>query len=510
MGQVFLARNPGALGLSKFVAIKQIRRDFLQDQTIEKLFKREAEVTIHLNHSNIASVYEVGIHQGSLYLVMEFVGGVSLKRILNLAIDGHFPLRPEDAIRITIETLSGLNHAHRYVDPLTQEMRPIIHCDVSPQNVLISFDGEIKIIDFGVAKFGGHDPISGPIWGKVDYMSPEHLKTVELDVRSDIYSAGIMMWELLSQQRYYAGKSPEAIRSQIVNSSQPNKFSDELPCGGQLQLVLDRMIEFNISQRYSTAEAVIFDLRRILSENYPSYQPTHFRELLNERFSTEIQELRNVITEFSRAPSTSQDRTLPINAAPSEGIGPMSPQELMAQLDSIAFTKVNGENPKASKKKAVQKDVRIIHEFKIRRTNFTRNLLLGLFLALILFKYQDLLPPIPYSIGKWFLKPSRHPANISKNVMRFDMTSPSYSGDKIEFLVESRPSGAQVIVNGQHLYRRTPMYLVIDPREDYQIQLEKRGFAYFSTKLNPLSEGLDIELIQISRNQTRGAHLKEK
>ena len=302
MGEVYLAKNPGFDGIGKFLAIKKIRAEYMLDPEMVRLFRREAQVAIRLSHSNIASIYEFGTFDGSFFLVMEFVPGPSLDNIFQSFQAGQIHLGPQETIHMIIQVASALSYAHRFVDPETLKPAPVIHRDISPHNVLISYEGEVKLIDFGIARMEGnaHQTQPGSVMGKVVYMSPEQMRGEGVDHRTDIYALGIIMWELLTGVRYYSKVAPEKIRARLLEAKGPRPLPDNLPYKPELEEFLSHMMAPDPANRYSTAEELVADLQLFHNQNFPGHSQMNIRNLIHEAYAEDHHELKAKLSRFSQ------------------------------------------------------------------------------------------------------------------------------------------------------------------------------------------------------------------
>ncbi|MCB0393880.1 MAG: serine/threonine protein kinase, partial [Bdellovibrionales bacterium] len=205
MAEVYLAKSLGAENVSKLLAVKRILPQFSQNQEFVEMFKEEAKIAMNISHGNIVSIFEFGEERGQFFIVMEYVEGRNLRQVLNRLNKTDIYFGIEDIVYLIKETAAGLDHAHRHVDPTTGKPLNITHRDVSPQNVMLSFEGEIKIVDFGIAKAESklETTRAGTLKGKFGYMSPEQAEGMEVDYRTDIFSLGIVLWELLARERLF-------------------------------------------------------------------------------------------------------------------------------------------------------------------------------------------------------------------------------------------------------------------------------------------------------------------
>lgn len=206
MGEVWLARKVGSFGFERLVAVKLIRNDLASNENVRKMFVDEALVLSKLIHPVVAQVLEFGEKYGTLYFTMEYVPGLSLSRLM--ARRGR-PVEPVVAARMVAEIARGLHAVHEQTNDRGVPMG-IIHRDVSPQNIMVSFDGQMKLIDFGIALMENRksEPTSvGLVKGKISYVAPEQILGIEADRRSDVYSLSIVLYELLTGQTLFEVRS---------------------------------------------------------------------------------------------------------------------------------------------------------------------------------------------------------------------------------------------------------------------------------------------------------------
>src|SRR4051812_31250490 len=205
MGEIWLAKLGEIQGFEKPVIIKKVLPQLAADEEFVRRFIDEAQVAIKLTHANIAPVYEVGKVDGDYFLAIEYVEGRDLRRLLGRCSEERFRLPPDLCMYVGRELANGLGYAHRRTDTHGHALA-LVHCDISPPNVMVSFEGEVKVIDFGIAKsairIAGSNPNIG--FGKFGYMAPEQLvKGGVVDKRTDIYAAGVVLYELLTGQRLF-------------------------------------------------------------------------------------------------------------------------------------------------------------------------------------------------------------------------------------------------------------------------------------------------------------------
>jgi serine/threonine protein kinase len=267
MAEVWLARQLGIQGFEKIVVIKRARPELTDEETTQ-FFLDEARLVATLEHPNIAQVYEIGVVNGSYFFVMEYVDGADLRRLIETAIAKRHPISLADALYIISHVCTALHYAHEKHDI---EGRPlqIIHRDVSPSNVLISHDGAIKVCDFGIAKAHNRrseHTQSGVLKGKFSYMSPEQCQSKPLDRRSDVFSIGILLYELSTLSKLFRSTSDFALLQKIVEEPIPRPSSRVPNYPHDLEAIVMKALAKSPAERYQTAQALQLDLESFARE----------------------------------------------------------------------------------------------------------------------------------------------------------------------------------------------------------------------------------------------------
>jgi serine/threonine-protein kinase len=224
MAELFLAFLPGPGGFRKFFALKQILPDVRADESFVKMFLDEARITAAFNHPNIAQVFDLGEDPDSreLYLAMEFIAGQNLEQTIKRAAKREVAIPVGFACRVVHDTCLALHYAHTFTDASGLKM-PVVHRDVSPKNVMVTYGGQVKVIDYGIAKARGrlNRTQIGVIKGTSGYMSPEQVRNERLDGRTDLFAAATMLHELLSGERLFVGVNDAAMMIKIVEGEAP-------------------------------------------------------------------------------------------------------------------------------------------------------------------------------------------------------------------------------------------------------------------------------------------------
>lgn len=255
MAEVFKANSTSLQGFQKLVAIKRVLPELTQNERFVRMFLDEAKVSLHLNHTNIVHVFDLGIADGTYFIVMEFVDGTNLKRIIQLLGQRRQRLSIEQAVYISLQICQGLAHAHALKDQNERHLG-IVHRDISPPNVLLSRDGEVKITDFGLAKAKNQAEVTDPgvVKGKFGYLSPEAAVGEEVDVRTDIFAVGILLWEMLVGRRLFLGETDYETLKQVQKAVIPpvEKYGVRVPA--ELNEILQRSLTRDPRLRYQSAE----------------------------------------------------------------------------------------------------------------------------------------------------------------------------------------------------------------------------------------------------------------
>jgi serine/threonine-protein kinase len=252
MAELVLAYTSGPGGFRKFVALKQILPDVKTEEFV-KMFLDEARITAAFSHANIGQVFDLGEEDSELYLAMEFLAGQNLEQLMKAADKRSEPLPPGFAARVIRDVCLGLHYAHHFVDPSGRSVA-VVHRDMSPRNVMVTYDGGVKVIDFGIAKAKGRlgRTAVGMVKGTGGYMSPEQVRGQELDGRSDLFSAGVLLHEMLCGQRLFNAPGDAAMMMQIVHGdiASPRSVNPAVP--EALDAVVMKALNRDKAKRFAT------------------------------------------------------------------------------------------------------------------------------------------------------------------------------------------------------------------------------------------------------------------
>nr|MDQ3034522.1 protein kinase [Myxococcota bacterium] len=265
MAEVFLAKSSGAEGIEKVLVVKRVLPTFSRSPKFVAMFVDEAKVAMRLNHPNIVQVYAFEQVKDEFLLAMEYVDGLDLGRLLSAARRKHTRLPYALSALVVMEAAKGLDYAHNRKDESGAGME-IVHRDVSPQNVLVSYDGTVKIADFGIARARMVSEETGVIKGKFSYMSPEQARGQRVDRRSDVYSLGVLLSELLMNRAMYPGLQGMEVLEQVRDGrvSAPRNVDPEIPA--ELDAIARRAMAFDREERYQSGRSLAGALSRLLHE----------------------------------------------------------------------------------------------------------------------------------------------------------------------------------------------------------------------------------------------------
>ena len=264
MAEVFLARTTVAQGLAKTLVIKKIHPAYARSRQFVSMFVDEAKIALGLNHPNIVQVFDFGSVGDTYFLAMENVEGLDLLRLLQDCARDRRRIPYGLSAYVVQQVAKGLDYAHRKSDEFGEPLG-IVHRDISPQNVLVSWDGAVKIVDFGIARARHVHEEEGVIKGKFAYMSPEQARGEPVDCRSDVFSAGIVLYELACGRPLFPGRGKEALEQVKAGAiPPPREHAPELP--ESLERVILRALAFHRDDRYQTARDLQTDLGRFQLE----------------------------------------------------------------------------------------------------------------------------------------------------------------------------------------------------------------------------------------------------
>jgi eukaryotic-like serine/threonine-protein kinase len=283
MAEIHLAKTKGIAGFEKYVALKMIHPNFAEDEQFIQMLVDEAKIAVQLTHGNIAQTFDLGRVGETYYITMEYVDGADLYKILRRGSEQDIEMPLDVCAFIGKEIASALDHAHRKRDNFGKNLG-IVHRDVSPQNVLVSYAGEVKLVDFGIAKatMKARQTAVGVIKGKYYYMSPEQAHGEKIDYRSDIFSAGIVLYEMITGQMLYLEEDLHKLleMARSADIAPPSRLRKGVP--PQLERIVMNALAKNKEDRYQSAGDFATDLERFLHAYSPVFTAGKIAQLIKK------------------------------------------------------------------------------------------------------------------------------------------------------------------------------------------------------------------------------------
>lgn len=475
MAEVFLAKSIGAVGIQKYVAVKKILPQYSQNKEFIEMFKEEARITVNLNHSNIVSIFEFGTERNQFYLVMEYVEGKNLRQLLNELKQSKSELSIPEIIFIIKEVASGLDHAHRCLDSQTGKALNITHRDMSPQNIMLSYDGDVKIIDFGIAKSEKQIDSTqvGTLKGKYGYMSPEQADGLQVDARTDIFSLGIILWELLAQERLFTGSNEGAILRKVRDAHIPPIRNLNSQVDHELEQILNKSLSKDLSIRYTHSGAFYRDLNKYLNSNYPDFSAQDLARTMKKIFAQDFSNHRLQLIEFAK-------------------INQFSSQVNVKDFaNSVNHNKVSDEQAKSIPRQADKTYVtNSISQTQARPPQY----------GVVVTDHSNrfLVPAMTFlflASTAWFTFQIINKKNFTKNnppqidELKLEQHSATQAS-VISF--NSNPTKATVVINGQIKECMTPCRLNLEYGKEFSIELIKEGFLPYRQKITTDDEVFSI------------------
>ncbi|WP_444547803.1 protein kinase domain-containing protein [Stigmatella ashevillensis] len=317
MGEIYLARLEGAQGFEKLCVIKRILPQLAADTEFVERFVGEARVLVKLSHGSIAQVLDMGLHEGDAYMALEYVDGKDLRKVAGRVRDRQSPLPLTFVLYVMTRVLDALAYAHRKRDDDEKEIH-LVHRDISPQNILISYEGEVKVIDFGLAKSRLSAAKTNPsiILGKFLYMSPEQARHQQVDRRSDLYAVGLCLYELISGKNPFDNVSPGELMTAVAQPRIAPLSEVEPMTPPQVAQVVMKALAVDPAQRFQSAEEFRGRLTSCLQEIDPAAGPETVSRFMRELFAVEYQGERKLLAQLKDVPRMAEPAVRP--AIPAE------------------------------------------------------------------------------------------------------------------------------------------------------------------------------------------------
>jgi serine/threonine protein kinase len=295
MANVYLAVARGPSGFNKLVVLKCLRSDLADDKDLLTMFLEEARVAARLNHPHVVQTYEVGDYAGRPVIVMEYLEGQTLSNLVQRArAASRLPLALH--LRVLVDALEGLHHAHELAD-FSGKRLDLVHRDVSPQNVFVTFDGQVKVLDFGIAKVVNSQAqtSTGILKGKIHYMAPEQMLCTPVDRRADLYAAGVMTWEAATGKRMWKDFTDLQVMNKVTNDGAPSPREVDPTVSPALEGIIMKALARNPDDRYATALEFAGAIESFMEQTGTGASNRGLAKLMRELFEDARKETRAII-----------------------------------------------------------------------------------------------------------------------------------------------------------------------------------------------------------------------
>lgn len=302
MAEIFLARQEGLEGFEKTICIKRIRPHLSSQPNFVRMFLNEAKLAAQLNHPNIVQIYDLGRINDSYFIAMEYISGRDTSRILPKAEKLRMPFPMIYALKIASNACEGLYYAHSKTDAYGNPLS-VVHRDITPENIIVGFNGTVKIVDFGIAKASTQleQTRAGEIKGKLSFMSPEQAMGKTLDHRSDIFSLGAVMYEWITGYKLFTGENEMAILKNIIDGRiyPPSYFKEDVH--PEVEKILMKALEKDVEKRYQSAWEMQFDIDTFVAGSDFSPSNIHLSNFLKQLFTDEIEKEKELLLKSQSA-----------------------------------------------------------------------------------------------------------------------------------------------------------------------------------------------------------------
>jgi len=441
MAEIWLAKQLGVQGFEKLVVVKKILEQFAGEKEFVSMFLDEARLAATLNHPHVVQIYDLGQEGVSFYIAMEFIAGHDLLSVLRKCKNAQLALPPALAARMLAGACDGLHYAHTRKDHRGNPIN-LVHRDVSPSNLLVTYDGGLKVVDFGIAKAESHSTKTeaGKLKGKFSYMSPEQIRAEPLDARSDVFALGIVLHEILVGRRLFKRDSELAIMQDILEGEvrPPSELRPDVPKA--LDEIVLKALQKDRKKRYASAQEMQLALEKYLASTPEPPTSFHVSQFMMELFSDEHLAYQRLLQELP-------------TAEPDQLVSIFEQGHRTSNSQLSGFTTPKARQPEGDEPATQIADVEVeIEEEAVRRPTRRKGLVAGIATVV---------------------------AVALAGLLAFVLTRPPPPPPEPvvgELAVESDPTGATVLLDGAPTPVRTPgtlRELALD--RDLRLRFEKEG-----------------------------------
>ncbi len=303
MAEIWLARQVGLRGFERLVVVKRIIESLSQDEAFVEMFLDEARIVVQLTHPNIVQVFDLGEHAGAYYIAMEYLAGENLVSVARTAAKAGTPLDPRVSVKIAILALEGLSHAHLRAG-IDGKPLNVVHRDVSPHNIVLTWDGQVKLVDFGIARAANRatQTQGQQLKGKFAYMAPEQAKgDSDLDARVDVFAMGVVLWELVTHRRLFAFDDQIRILTALISDlpiEPPQHRNPAVP--PELAAIIMRALDKRLATRFQSAQEFKAALEGWLQANGGGPSTSELGQVMHRLFKARIAERTQLIENAAR------------------------------------------------------------------------------------------------------------------------------------------------------------------------------------------------------------------
>lgn len=336
MAKIYRARFLGEKA-DKIVAIKMVQPAFNNDKNFQEMFDNELKLAFALHHPNICQTYDYGKYKGTWYTAMEYIDGKNLKQFFDRLKKRNESFPIHLVTFIISQVCQGLYYAHTFTEKLTGEHYNIIHRDISPHNIMVTYDGAIKVIDFGIAKteLASESTQAGTIKGKLSYLAPEYIEGMELDQRYDMFAVGITLWEMLCGKKLFSGTNDLNVINQIRECNIPAPSTINPTVSKELDHIVLKALNRDRDLRYKDMNAFSRALLRFLYTHYPDFNPLDLADFSRDIFSDEIKKDREALLDFGKMDiqpfinEVKKDASSDVSRVTTSGVDPATVERLI-------------------------------------------------------------------------------------------------------------------------------------------------------------------------------------
>lgn len=314
MADIFLALSKGTMGIGKLVVIKKMHRALAADPAFVEMFMDEARIALRLNHPNVVNSFDVGEEGGIRYLAMEYLEGQPFARVLAACHESRRAFSYLHQLWVVRNALEGLHYAHELADHNGAPLN-LVHRDISPKNIFVTYDGQVKILDFGVAKANLNLAVTaaGSVKGTTGYMAPEQVRGQGIDRRADLFAMGVVLWEVVTRQRLFTGDTI-AVINRILHEPVPSVSTVIQGVPEKLEAIVTRALQKDPADRYQSAAEMRKDLDEYIQSTGQSIANEHLSERMCTVFASQRLEIKAHIQQCVSESDTK------VSALPVEGV----------------------------------------------------------------------------------------------------------------------------------------------------------------------------------------------